>query len=86
MPIMKKQLKKIVQSCFNPDFKMFTKKLGVLPRLPEYPSCYAIQNYTELYSKGLYIKSYQFFMSLSQIGYIANGLHTPGLHSLVFTI
>ena len=37
IPIMIQQSKKLVQSCFNTDFEIFTKKLGVLPRLPEYP-------------------------------------------------
>ena len=37
IPIMIQQSKKMVQSCFNTDFEIFTKKLGVLPRLPEYP-------------------------------------------------
>ena len=37
IPIMIQQLKKKCQSFFNTDFEMFTKKLGVLPRLPEYP-------------------------------------------------
>ena len=39
IPIMIQQSKKMVQSCFNTDFEIFTKKLGVLPRLPEYPGC-----------------------------------------------
>ena len=66
---MTQQFKNFIQSCSNTDFPIFTKKVGVLPRLPEYPHRQKIilSNYTVIQPKTDQVKNHSIIRQVNVV-------------------